>query len=75
MTPGTVYHLKHPPLDGQHYFIPANAPVQKNGRFKGLLWDKGAAGRSHKKPVSFTAHPAFWVVAPKASIPAYIPNL
>jgi hypothetical protein len=74
MTPGIVYALRRQPSDGACFFIPADAPVQANGRVKGLLWDSGAAGRSKKKPVASSVDPSFWVVADKAAIPAFIPN-
>ena len=67
---GITYQLKRPPSDGQCFFIPS-APL-RNGGFKGLLWDGGAAGRSGRKPKVSTVNNRFgdWIVA--SETPAHI---
>jgi hypothetical protein len=67
---GKVYHINHG--DGEiSHFIPKE--LQKNGRHKGLQFDKGAAGRSARKPTTASyqfGHP--WKETPSNEIPAHV---
>jgi len=67
---GKLYHIQH--KDGERgYFIPKEK--QKNGKYKGLQFDQGAAGRSAKKPTtaSYDYHHK-WVQTPTDEIPSHI---
>lgn len=71
---GKVHHLEF--NDGERaHFIPREQ--QKNGRYKGPMWDGGAAGRSAKKPVTKStdmnnANWNNWKITPDDQIPPYV---
>jgi hypothetical protein len=68
-TPNKVYHIGKD--DDRGYFIPKSK--QKNGKWAGLQFDGGAAGRSAKKPTKYAydPHPS-WKETPDHEIPKHI---
>jgi hypothetical protein len=66
---GKVYHIGKD--EDRGYFIPTE--VQKNGKHKGMQFDRGAAGRSSKKPTTFSYdYDPSWKKTPADEIPAHI---
>lgn len=66
---GQVYHIGKD--ENKSYFIPKE--VQKNGKHKGMQFDSGAAGRSSKKPTTFSYdYSSSWKKTPAEEIPAHI---
>lgn len=66
---GQVYHIGKD--ENRAYFIPKE--VQKNGKHKGMQFDSGAAGRSSKKPTTFSYdYSSSWKKTPAEEIPAHI---
>jgi hypothetical protein len=67
---GKVYHIEF--KDGERgYFIPQSK--QKNGKYSGIQFDQGAAGRSKNKPSKNSySDDRNWTLTPEKDVPPHI---